>query len=173
TDREVVPAHEQHSLANLRTHLFEVSAPAERDLDERVTLRSWPGEARECVEIARGIRAEAARGVAFDRMAICLPAQHDYTSHPEEALRRAEVPAFFARGTTRPDPGGRALLALLACKAEGLSARRFAEYLSLAQVPSVDVDVATPEAPWAPPEHDLVPPAIADALPAPAGPAPP
>ncbi len=164
TDREVVPAREQHSLANLHTHLFEVSAPAERDLDERVTLRSWPGEARECVEIARGIRAEAARGVAFDRMAIFLPAQHDYTSHLEEALRRAEVPAFFARGTTRPDPGGRALLALLACKAEGLSARRFAEYLSLAQVPSLDADA--PDTVWAPPEHDLVPPVIADALPA-------
>ncbi|HYL58256.1 MAG TPA: PD-(D/E)XK nuclease family protein, partial [Candidatus Acidoferrales bacterium] len=37
--------------------------------------------------------------------------------------------------TRRPEPGGRALLALLACAAENLSARRFAEYLSLAQVP--------------------------------------
>ncbi len=166
TRRETAQSREQHSLANLQTHLFEVSTPAERDLDERVTLRSWPGEARECVEIARGIRAEAARGVPFDRMAIFLPAQHDYTSHVEEALRRAEVPAFFARGTTRPDPAGRALLALLACRAEGLSARRFAEYLSLAQVPSLDADAAPPDAVWAPPEHDLVPPTIADALPA-------
>ncbi len=158
------------SLANLQTHLFEDTRPADRDLDDTVVLRSWPGEARECVEIARAIRAEAARGVAFDRMAIFLPAQHDYTSHLEEALRRADVPAFFASGTTRPDAAGRALLALLACAAEGLSARRFAEYLSLAQVPTDDVQrdrAADPARVWAPPEHDLVRPAIADAAPVP------
>ncbi len=166
TRREVVRAREQHSLANLQVHLFEDSTPPERDLDDRVVLRSWPGEARECVEIARGIQAEATRGVPFDRMAIFLPAQHDYTSHLEEALRRAEIPAFFARGTTRPDAGGRALLALLACAAEGFSARRFAEYLSLAQVPQPEAQrerAAAPDRVWAPPEHDLVPPAIADA----------
>src|SRR5262249_37972098 len=41
------------------------------------------------------------------------------------------------RGSRRPDPSGRALLALLACAAEGLSAHRFEEYLSFAQVPSL------------------------------------
>src|SRR5207237_7016144 len=35
----------------------------------------------------------------------------------------------------RPHPGGRAFLALLRCAADNLSARRFAEYLSLGQVP--------------------------------------
>ncbi|HTW87346.1 MAG TPA: PD-(D/E)XK nuclease family protein, partial [Candidatus Binataceae bacterium] len=45
---------------------------------------------------------------------------------------------YFARGSSLPEPGGRALLALLACATEGLSARRFAEYLSLAQVPYRD-----------------------------------
>jgi CRISPR/Cas system-associated exonuclease Cas4 (RecB family) len=165
--RDMVAARARHSLANLQTHLFEDSAPPERDLDARVVLRSWPGEARECVEIARGIQAEAQRGVAFDRMAIFLPAQHDYTSHLDEALRRAEVPAFFATGTTRPDAAGRALLALLGCAADGLSARRFAEYLSLGQVPQPDVQAARAAAPdtvWAPPEHDLVAPVIADAI---------
>src|SRR5262249_3902349 len=44
-------------------------------------------------------------------------------------------PAYFDRGTRRPDPAGRAFLALLACAAEGLSAKRFDEYLSLGQVP--------------------------------------
>ena len=44
-------------------------------------------------------------------------------------------PAWFDRGTRRPDPSGRAFLALLACADEDLSARRFAEYLSLGQVP--------------------------------------
>ncbi|MEO6028833.1 MAG: PD-(D/E)XK nuclease family protein [Candidatus Binatia bacterium] len=125
------------ALTRLQTHLFESSAPAPAALDVSVALHSWPGEARECVEIARRIQHEAARGVPFDRMAIFLHAPRDYTAHLEEALRRAEIPAFFARGTTRPDPAGRALLALLACAAEGLSARRFAEYLSFAQVPDL------------------------------------
>jgi hypothetical protein len=55
----------------------------------------------------------------------------------EHALARAGVPAWFDRGTRRPHPAGRAFLALLACAAEHLSAARFAEYLSLAQVPQV------------------------------------
>src|SRR5207249_300551 len=116
-------------------HLFEESAPSRAKLDESVTLRSWPGEAREAVEIARAVQSAAARGIPFDRMAVLLRSPNDYREHLEEAFRRAEIPAFFARGTRRPDPAGRALLALLACAGEKLSARRFAEYLSLAQVP--------------------------------------
>src|SRR6185436_6757790 len=53
----------------------------------------------------------------------------------EHALTRAGVPAWFDRGTRRPHPAGRAFLALLACAVESLSAARFAEYLSLGQVP--------------------------------------
>jgi hypothetical protein len=53
------------------------------------------------------------------------------------------VPAWFHRGTRRPDPAGRALLALLACADEELSARRFAEYVSLGQVPMDEDAVAT------------------------------
>lgn len=131
------PTDAADALTRLQTHLFESSAPAPAGIDVSVALHSWPGEARECVEIARRIQHEAARGVPFDRMAIFLHAPREYTAHLEEALRRADIPAFFARGTTRPDPAGRALLALLACAAEGLSARRFAEYLSFAQVPDL------------------------------------
>ena len=50
----------------------------------------------------------------------------------------AGIPAWFERGTRRPHPAGRAFLAILACACEKLSARRFAEYLSLAQVPQLD-----------------------------------
>jgi len=128
------------SLGRLQQHLFEPTKPEPGALDESVSLRGWPGVARECVEIARQIQAEAARGVPFDHMAVFLHAATDYAVQLEEAFRRAQIPACFARGTTRPHPGGRALLALLACAAERLSARRFAEYLSLAQVPD-------PEAP--------------------------
>ncbi len=142
------------SLGALKTHAFEATAPAPRQLDATVELRSWPGEARECVEIARGIQRAAARGVPFDRIAVFLRSTAEYRPHLEEAFRRAAIPAFFARGTTRPDPAGRALLALLACRIERLSARRFAEYVSLAQVPDPD---ASGDAQWTPPAHDLLP----------------
>src|SRR5262249_41564544 len=46
----------------------------------------------------------------------------------------------------RPDPGGRAFLALLACARDGCSATRFSEYLSLGQAPPPDA---------APPEDQL------------------
>jgi RecB family exonuclease len=148
-DRE----EQARSLANLQRHLFEDSTPTLCELDATVSLSSWPGEARECVEIARRIQVESAGGVPFDRMAVLLRAPGLYRAHLEEALRRASVPAWFARGSTRPDPAGRALLALLACAAEGLSARRFAEYLSLSQVPQPGLAAQDR---WVPPEQELV-----------------
>lgn len=111
---------------------------------DAVTVLSAPGENRECVEIARIVLAEAQRGTPLDRMAVILRAPA-YGAHVQEAFRRAKIPAFFARGTKRPDPSGRAFLALLACAAEGLSASRFAEYLSLGEVPD-DVNGAPPPA---------------------------
>lgn len=147
------------SLSFLKQHLFEVSAPVPRPMDSSVLLVSWPGEARECVEIARAVQAEAELGRPFDRMAVFLRSPGEYRPHLEEAFRRAAIPVYFAKGTTRPDPAGRALLALLACANERLSARRFAEYLSLAQVPDRGFDPARqePEVSWAPPHHDLLP----------------
>ncbi len=110
--------------------------------DTSVECLSAPGEGRECVEVARVVLAHAERGTRFDRMAVVMRAPELYASHLETALRRADVPAYFGRGTRRPDPAGRAMLALLACAAEDLSARRFAEYLSLGQVPSVGRDAS-------------------------------
>ena len=75
---------------------------------------------------------------AFDEMAIVVRAPEAYWGPIEQALERAKVPAWFSRGTRRPDPTGRAFLALLACAADNLSARSFAEYLSLGQVPRRD-----------------------------------
>jgi len=140
------------ALTALKTHLFTDTRPGA--LDASVSLRSWPGEARECVEIARALQDGAARGVSFDRMAVFLHAPATYASHLAEALERASIPACFARGATRPHPAGRALLALLACAAERLSARRFAEYLSLAQVPD---PLAPAGEAWVLPANDLVP----------------
>ena len=99
---------------------------------------SAPGEGRECVEIARRILKEAERGVRFDEMAIVIRSTQQYVGLLEHALARARVPAYFDRGTRRPDPTGRAFLAILSCATDNFSAKRFAEYLSLAQVPSLD-----------------------------------
>lgn len=146
------------SLYRLKQHLFSDTTPRCAPLDGSVCIRSWPGEARECIEIARAILARAAAGVPFDRMAVLLHAPQQYGPHLEEALSRAEIPAFFAGGTSRPNTSGRALLALLACAAERLSARRFAEYLSLAQVPdSWQTSPNREPLDWRPPRHDLAP----------------
>ncbi len=120
----------------LRRFLFNTDAPPiERALDGSLEFFSAPGEGRESVEIARRILKEARRGVRFDEIAILLRSPHSYIGLLEHALRRADVPAWFDRGTRRPHPAGRAFLALLACASEQLSAARFAEYLSLGQVP--------------------------------------
>jgi ATP-dependent helicase/nuclease subunit B len=133
-------------LGCLRRFLFNTDLqPPERELDGSLEFFSAPGEGRECVEIARRILKEARAGVRFDEMAILVRSPHSYFGLLEHALRRAEVPAWFDRGTRRPHPAGRAMLALLACAAEHLSASRFAEYLSLGQVP-----VEPTAAAWAP-----------------------
>lgn len=145
------------SLARLRGQLFAEAATT-GDVDDEVEFFSAPGESRECVEVARRVMREAARGVPFDEMAVVVRAPETYWGLLEHALQRAGVKAWFARGTRRPDPSGRAFLALLACAAEGLSARRFAEYLSLGQVPPRDAAGATPpiDPPWVPPREETL-----------------
>jgi ATP-dependent helicase/nuclease subunit B len=123
------------ALARLRNHLFADSAPQPAAIDDSVIVESAASEMQECVEIARRIQAEARRGVPFDRIAILPHAPERYAACLEEALDRAGIPAWFAQGAARPEPGGRAFLALLSCAAERYSARRFAEYLALAQTP--------------------------------------
>ena len=125
------------ALARVRRHLFADDAVAAA-ADDSIRFFSAPGEAREAVEVARRVLEEAARGVPFDAMAIVVRAPESYWGPIEQALARAEIPAWFSRGTRRPDPTGRAFLALLACAADDLSARSFAEYLSLGQVPRRD-----------------------------------
>jgi ATP-dependent helicase/nuclease subunit B len=131
------------SLRLLQTCLFAESTPSYRPLDDSVTLLSAPGEMQECVEIARRIQAEAGRGLRFDRIAVLLHDPVRYAPYLEEALERAAIPAYFVNGTARPEVGGRALLALLACAAENLSARKFAQFLSLGTLP--DPASSTPE----------------------------
>jgi CRISPR/Cas system-associated exonuclease Cas4 (RecB family) len=141
-------------LAQLRRFLFDTDVtPDERSLDGAFELFSAPGEGRECVEIARRILAHARAGVRFDEMAVLIRSPQSYFGLLEHALRRADVPASFERGARRPHPAGRAFLAMLACAAEGLSAARFAEYLSLGQVPALDQE---PPVVWAESEDEAL-----------------
>ncbi len=140
------------SLGRLQTYLFTGDEPPEAEPDDSLQLFSAPGEGREAIEIARRILAAARAGTPFDRMAVFLRNPETYAALLEAAFRRAGVPAWFARGTRRPNPAGRAFLALLACAAEELSAQRFGEYLSLGQVPR-----DAPAASWTPPRDDAMP----------------
>ncbi|RYZ01166.1 MAG: PD-(D/E)XK nuclease family protein [Myxococcales bacterium] len=134
------------ALQRLQAQLFTPSEVRGAD-DGTTCIFSAPGESRECVEIARRVLEEAASGVPFDRMAILLRSPFHYRTHLVEALRRASIPAHFTRGAVRPEPGGRALLVLLRCAAEGLSAVRFAEYLSLGVAPGAGGDKRERQAP--------------------------
>lgn len=141
---QVLPAARDNALRRAQGGLFSEGDAAPGELDESLGLLTSPGESRECAELARGIVDAARDGVPFDRMAILLRAPDNYRATLEEVLHRAGVPAYFARGVRRPQPAGRALLALLRCAEQGLSARAFAEYLSLGEVPRPDADVPVP-----------------------------
>lgn len=152
----------ESDLVALRRYMFASSTLKERQARGDVRFFSAPGEGRECVEIARRVLDEAAAGVPFDQIAIFVRSPERYAALLEQAFRRvrtepvtsvpldrgtygprdhgtsAGIPVWFDRGTRRPHPAGRAFLAILACACEKLSARRFAEYLSLAQVPQLN-----------------------------------
>jgi hypothetical protein len=140
-------------LAHLRRYVFTTDRPPIRERSNDVTLFSAPGEGREAIEIVRRILDEAQSGVRFDEMAVFLRTPQQYLGLLEHAAERGGVPVYFDRGTRRPDPAGRAFVALLSCAVDGLSAKRFDEYLSLGQVPRLtqpDVPVATQRTPIRP-----------------------
>ena len=161
---EVLVQTGEADLVALRRHMFAGSKLKERTPVGDVQFFSAPGEGRECVEIARRILDEVKEGVTFEEIAVFVRSPERYAGLLEHAFRRVRaaaagpeaqgpadgIPAFFERGTRRPHPAGRAFLAILACRCEKLSARRFAEYLSLAQVPQLDgarreFDVVVPD----------------------------
>lgn len=126
------------ALARVVMHLFSTTRPPESAYDASVDLFSAPGEGLEAIEIARRIRSMAESGIPFDGMAILLRNVERYQPMIEEAMLRAGIPTYFSMGSARPDPAGRAFLALLACTAERCSASRFAEYLSIGETPQVN-----------------------------------
>ncbi len=134
----VITQMPKSALARVVSFLFSTDRPPDSALDQSVDLFSAPGEGLEATEIARRIRIMAESGVSFDRIAIVLRPVERYQPMMEEALSRAGIPAYFSMGSSRPDPSGRAFLALLSCAAERCSASRFAEYLSICQTPLLD-----------------------------------
>jgi ATP-dependent helicase/nuclease subunit B len=133
--REVLAPAGVSDLTALRRHLFARHEPPLREPTGEVRLFSAPGEGRECIEIARRVLEEARAGVRFDEIAVLVRSPRDYVGLLEDAFDRASIPAWFDRAGRRPHPAGRAFLAILSCAVEHLSAVRFAEYLSLGQVP--------------------------------------
>jgi ATP-dependent helicase/nuclease subunit B len=142
---EASAAPPQSSLESLQRFLFSGEVVPPRDEDGSVAIFSTSGEALECVEIARRIGAAVDRGVPFDQIAIPVRSPERYQPLVVEGLRRAGIPVHCTRGSRRPDVAGRSFLALLHCAEERLSASRFAEYLSLGQMPE-DEEPRTPAA---------------------------
>jgi hypothetical protein len=140
-------ASPETDLAHLRRYVFTSDQPPIRTPRGDVRLLSAPGEGREATEIVRRVLDEAWRGVPFDEMAVFLRTPQQYFGLLEHACARARVPVYFDRGTRRPDPAGRAFLALLSSAVEGLSAKRFDEYLSLGQVPRLPAGPREPAPP--------------------------
>ena len=163
---EFIEPRASQAILDLQRYVFSDEAPTRTDAPTDVTILSAPGEAQEAVEIARAIHAEAADNTPFDRIAVLLRSPESYIAHLEDAFERASIPAYFEKGTKRPDPAGRAFLALMDCGADELSAARFAEYLSLSQLPRLDAQglpIPPEELPededvlWIPPQHALAP----------------
>jgi ATP-dependent helicase/nuclease subunit B len=156
---QVIEGAELNDLTQLASYLFSKEPPPERTRTNELVWFSAPGEGRECVEIARRILKEAERGVRFDEIAVVVRSTQQYVGLLEHALARAGIPAYFDRGTRRPDPTGRAFLAILSCATDNFSAKRFAEYLSLAQVPSLDdsgkAPVASESSTWVASRDDV------------------
>lgn len=139
------------ALRRIQQYLFQYDIPPGEEPDASFGFFSAASESWEAVEIARRILRLAGEDVPFDRMAVLLRNPAGYLPLVEDALRRAGIPAYFTRSARRPDPAGRAFLALLACAAEGLTASRFAEYLSLGQAPR---EARAPE--WTRPEDEAL-----------------
>ncbi len=135
-ERDFGDTSQGDAVASAQRHLFATRRPDPGAGRRGLSVVAAPGTAAEAIEHARAFLAEAADGIPFDRMAVLLPEPANQASAFQEAFERAGIPAFFEAGARRPHPAGRAFLVLLDCAREGLSATRFAEYLSLGETPA-------------------------------------
>ena len=148
----IIPAGADEAAAVVRLTGAEASTVSSLLSGVRLVVRTYDRAPREGASTRTiTIRDDSpVVGTPFDEMAVFLRSPHDYVGLLGHAFTRAGIPAWFDRGTGRPHPSGRAFLALLGCAVERLSAARFAEYLSLSQVP----DPASGDPPVAPPPAD-------------------
>ncbi|MCB9555178.1 MAG: PD-(D/E)XK nuclease family protein [Deltaproteobacteria bacterium] len=123
------------ALEQLKHQLFLADAPRAA-LDRTVSLLSLESSAEECAAVAEQILELASQKIPGDEIAIFMRDRARYLPLVEEALGRAGIPYYLSAGATRPDPAGRALLLLLRCRQENLSAAAFVEFLSLQQLPT-------------------------------------
>ena len=149
-ERDFGDTSQDDAVASAQRHLFATRRPVPGTGRRGLSVVAAPGTAAEAIEHARAFLAEAADGIPFDRMAVLLPEPANQASAFQEAFERAGIPAFFEAGARRPHPAGRAFLVLLDCAREGLSATRFAEYLSLGETPASRTEASRTEA--SPPE---------------------
>lgn len=129
---EPITPEPKDCLTALQRYALSGEAAPAREADGSVVLSSAPSEALECVDIARRILWS---GVPFDECAVLLRHPARYSPTLREAFDRAGIPAWFTAGAERPNVAGRAFLTLLRFRTENYSAVRFAEYLSLGQMP--------------------------------------
>ncbi len=145
-ERDFGDTSQDDAVASAQRHLFATRRPDPGAGRRGLSVVAAPGTAAEAIEHARVFLAEAADGIPFDRMAVLLPEPANQASAFQEAFERAGIPAFFEAGARRPHPAGRAFLVLLDCAREGLSATRFAEYLSLGETPASRTQASPAEA---------------------------
>ena len=145
-ERDLGDASQDDAVASAQRHLFATRRPDPGAGRRGLSVVAAPGTAAAAIEHARAFLAEAADGVPFDRMAVLLPEPANQAPAFQEAFQRAGIPAFFEAGARRPHPAGRAFLVLLDCAREGLSATRFAEYLSLGETPASPTESGPTEA---------------------------
>jgi ATP-dependent helicase/nuclease subunit B len=129
----LAPAEPPVGLRRLRDSLFEPPAgvPVE---DGSVELVSASGEAAEARAIARRLLREAARGVAFEEMAVVLPRPDTYAPLLTDLLTRLAVPhRLHPSLPLRFGRAARSLLLLLRCR--GLDRPAVMEFLTFAPVP--------------------------------------
>lgn len=133
-DAELVPAPAD-PMRDVAASLFSPRVSPHLGTVHRFSARS---EREECVEIASRVLAALQAGTSFRRIAVVLADPAQYRAPLAEAFARAKIEASPMLGARRPDPAGRAFLALMDCALEGLSARAFAEYLSFGVLPPAE-----------------------------------
>jgi RecB family exonuclease len=124
-------------LTRLQERLF---APAgDRPVeDDSVALLTAPGEAAEVRSLVRRLLQEAARGVAFEEMAVILPRPDPYALLVTDLLARLEIPhRLHPSLPLRAGRCARALLLLLRCR--GLYRAEVMEFLTFAPVPYAEL----------------------------------